>query len=94
MTTMTTAQSQTRRQATLFPAGTCQCEHVIPVMEYEEPCPDCMEDPYDPHDCPLVLTPTKKQIGEAKDKLDTTHSSVEELLGQIEDDLDLKPAAV
>ena len=48
----TTTPRTRRRQARLFPLGTCGCEHVLSVIEDMEPCPDCME-AYDPHDCPL-----------------------------------------
>lgn len=53
--TMTRPRSEARHQSLLFPLGTCWCEHVIPVIEDMEPCPDCME-AYDPHDCPLTAT--------------------------------------
>lgn len=42
-------------QPPLFPLGICKCEHVVPVAQDEEPCPDCLGDPYDPHDCPLLI---------------------------------------
>lgn len=46
-------------QLELWPVGVCDCGHLIPGAEQDEPCPVCLEDNH--HDCPLQLQPETEQ---------------------------------
>lgn len=47
-------------QLSLFPLASCKCGHVIPALEPGEPCPTCMADREEPHDCALHLLDEKE----------------------------------
>lgn len=43
--------------AELLPLGECGCGHQILIKEEGEPCPNCLDDDLDPHDCPAETSP-------------------------------------